>query len=53
MKLSKINETVDKAQTKINEADAKYNNENTRKAVLRAAAAGAILALAIVVYFLY
>ncbi|MHC1718526.1 MAG: hypothetical protein AB9883_07725 [Acidaminococcaceae bacterium] len=52
MKLNKVNETVDKAQTKINEADAKYNNKNTRKAVLRTAAVVAIIALAVVAYFL-
>lgn len=52
MKLNKVNEAVDKAQTKINEADAKYNNKNTRKAILRTAAVGVIIALAVVAYFL-
>ncbi len=52
MKLNKVNEAVDKAQEKINEADAKYNNKNTRKAILRAAAVGAVLALAATAYFL-
>lgn len=54
MKLDKVNETVDKAQTKINEADAKYNNKNTRKAILRAAAVGAgIVVLIIIAYFTF
>lgn len=54
MKLSKINETVDKAQTKINEADAKYNNKNTRKAIIRAAAFGAgLVVLIILAYFTF
>ena len=54
MKLNKVNEAVDKAQEKITEADAKYNNKNTRKAILRAAAVGAgVVALIIIAYFTF
>lgn len=54
MKLSKVNEAVDKAQEKITEADAKYNNKYTRKAILRAAAVGAGLVILIMIaYFTF
>ena len=54
MKLTKINESVDKAQEKITEADLKYNNKYTRKAILRAAAVGAgVVVVIMIAYFTF